>query len=338
MKIKVIFTGGTIGSRVKDSSVELMVEPPYALLRGVEGNCVEFETAEPYSILSEELSAEHLVKLARCIEQESQGFDGVIVTHGTDSICYTAAFLSYLFGDSLPIALVSSGAPLSSCHSNGRHNLAAAVEYIKSGNKGVAVPWYFHGAAVIHHGARLFRQRPYDDLLQSIGDEVLFYAGNVLTGSWRENSGSGRLASLLSCDDAAIAGGFGKVMNLKSLPGMYYPELSQDISAVLIESYHSGTLCADACFEKFMAQAKQLGIPVFITGTGGRAQEYVTAEKSRAAGAIPLPQATPDSMYVKLCLAISAGGDIKEIMTENCAGEIIPEANFKAAGHAAVTQ
>ncbi len=330
MKIKVIFTGGTIGSRINSDKVELSGQPPYTLLRGFESPDMQFETAEPYSILSEELSGVELAKLARCIEKESAGFDGVIVTHGTDTLAYTAAYLSYLFGDSLPIALVSSAAPLSSCHSNGRHNFAAALQYIKSGSKGVAVPWYFQGAAVIHHGARLFRQRPYDDLLQSIGDEVLFYMGpGALAGSWRECSGSGRLSSLLSLSDEQLTGGFGRVLYIKALPGTFYPALAgSGAKAVMIESYHSGTLCADGRFARFMSEAKELGIPVFITGTGGRAQEYATAEKFRTLGAIPLPQAAPDAMYVKLCLALEAEGDLTEIMCEQCAGEMIPEANI----------
>lgn len=67
---------------------------------------------------------------------------------------------------------------------------------------------------------------------------------------------------------------------------------------------------------------------MFIAGTGGRAYEYETAQKFRAAGAIPLPKASPDAMYVKLCMAVSLGGDIAGIMAEQCSGEIIPDADF----------
>lgn len=329
MKIKVIFTGGSIGSRTEQNTVKLADTPPVSLLRGFESDDMQFETASPYSIMSEELSPAELTKLARCIERESAGFDGVVVTHGTDTLCYTSAFLSYLFADSLPIALVSSASPLSGCHSNGRHNLAAALQYIKSGSSGVAVPWYYQGAAVIHHGARLFRQRPYDELIQSVGDEVLFYMGpGALAGSWRENSGSGRLTSLLAKPDEEITSGFGRVMYLKALPGMSCPALSEGTAAVLIECYNSGTLCADSGFADFMTRARELGIPVFISGTGGRAQLSETVGKYLKLGAIPLPKATPDSMYIKLCLAVSAGGDIVTTMKENCAGELIPEADF----------
>lgn len=328
MKIKVLFTGGTIGSRINGGSISLSDAPPSYLLKGFESENLTFDTETPFSILSEEIGSHELVTLARCIEKNAADYDGFIITHGTDSIAYTAAFLSYLFGDSLPIAIVSSCAPLSSCHSNGRHNFAAALEYVRSGNKGVAVPWYYQGAAVIHHGARLFRQLPYDDLLQSLGDEVLFSVGGSLTGSWRENSGSGRLTSLLSLSDEQIMKGFGRVLYLKALPESCYPPLCGDISAVLIESYHSGTVCADEKFSAFVKSAQRLDIPVFIAGTGGRAYEYETAQKFRAAGAIPLPKASPDAMYVKLCMAVSLGEDIAGIMAEQCSGEIIPDADF----------
>lgn len=319
MKIKVIFTGGNVSDKTADGQ-------SYTLLRGFEGGDVKFDTAEPYSISGAELCSEHMIKLARCIEREAEGCDGVIVALGADTIAYVSAFLAYIFGDSMPIALVASGTPLSGCHSNGRHNFAAAMQYIKSGYKGVAVPWYYQGAAVIHHGARLFRQRAYDVMLRSIGDEVLFYMGpGALSGSWRENSGSGRLGSLLEKSDEEMLSGLGRVMYVIAVPSYRYPRLLEDTSAVLIESYHSGTMCEDADFEEFMSYTKSAGVPVFITGG---TPDRETAKKLRELGAVALPKATPDAMYIKLCLAAAADGDIAETMLENCAGEMIPDPNF----------
>ena len=111
MKIGVVFTGGTIGSRTNGSVVELG-GAPYSLLEGAGYPGVEYITAEPYTILSEELGAGELCLLAKCVRDIMCRCDAVIVTHGTDSLVYTAAFLSYTFADAkMPIYIVSSGFP-----------------------------------------------------------------------------------------------------------------------------------------------------------------------------------------------------------------------------------
>ena len=74
-----------------------------------------------------------------------------------------------------------------------------------------------------------------------------------------------------------------------------------------------------------MQSADELGIPVFIAGTGGRDADYETVEKYKALGAVPLPMTSPDVMYIKLCLAASFTKDrekIKELMLISFAGDI----------------
>ena len=65
MKISVIFTGGTIGSKLSGGYIGVS-GCPYTLIenwRREHGGC-EFDTCEPYTILSENSSFEHLCKLA----------------------------------------------------------------------------------------------------------------------------------------------------------------------------------------------------------------------------------------------------------------------------------
>ena len=313
VKICVIFTGGTIGSRTNGSVVELGTAP-YALLEGLDMRGLEIVTAEPYNSLSEELDAEKLFLLAECVRDSLPHCDGIIITHGTDTLVYTAAFLGLMFGDcGKGIALVSSGYPLDDPRANGRQNLEAAAAFLRAGHKGVAVPWYREGKTAITPALRLMRQLPYDDVPIDLGGEALVYAGGALHGVWEyvpKPCPFGRL-------EEHNRERFGRVMYLKALPVMYYPEPTEDISAVLIESYHSGTLCADESFTEFMHKADVLGIPVFIAGAGGREADYETTAKYKALGAVPLSKASPDVRYMELCLAVSygvEGGLLKEFM------------------------
>lgn len=137
MKISVIFTGGTIGSRLSGGYIGVS-GCPYTLIenwRREHGGC-EFDTCEPYTILSENSSFEHLCKLAACAREKSAAAEAVIITHGTDTLCYTAAFLGLALSDiKKPIVLVSSGCLLEDERANGQQNFAAAVELAKAAKR-----------------------------------------------------------------------------------------------------------------------------------------------------------------------------------------------------------
>lgn len=326
MKITVIFTGGTIGSITAEKDICLSTAP-YELLNGINDCDAKFCTCEPYTILSEEITARELKQLVLCVRRCCYESDAVIVTHGTDSLVYSAALLSYMLEPvRCPVFLVSSAYPLDDERANGRHNFRAAVTLAKSGFKGVAVPYHQNGKTFVHHGARLLRQMPYDDKLFSLGDTVAEVVGDScdgFDGFCSIDRGEPLFRPLLDSIDTNGLSGFNRVMYLKCLPEMYYPTLSDNIGGVILESYHSGTLCADSRFERFVRSASDRGIPVFVAGAGGRTADYETVGKYRALGAIPLPHASPDAMYVKLSLALSLGGDIVKTMMTNCAGDIV---------------
>ena len=63
MRIAVIFTGGTIGSSIKDNFIGVNNKMQYVLLKKYENDKeIVFETSSPYSILSENLSANELAE------------------------------------------------------------------------------------------------------------------------------------------------------------------------------------------------------------------------------------------------------------------------------------
>jgi glutamyl-tRNA(Gln) amidotransferase subunit D len=62
-----------------------------------------------YSILSENMRPSYWVELARAVYEEiKNGAEGVIITHGTDTMMYTAAALSFMIETPVPIVLVGS--------------------------------------------------------------------------------------------------------------------------------------------------------------------------------------------------------------------------------------
>ena len=135
MKILTVLTGGTISCSESDGVLSPDSGNGKYLLDAAAraGVRAEFVTTQPYLVLSENLGAEHLKALRACIlSRLGEGFDGIIVTHGTDTLPTTAAYLDYVLGAAgLPIALVSANYPLRDPRSNGLANFSAAVALIR---------------------------------------------------------------------------------------------------------------------------------------------------------------------------------------------------------------
>ena len=131
MKILVVFTGGTIGSCYNDGVISPDSSTRYKLIEMYKqnGGYAEFDAISPYTVLSENLNGEYFNLLYNSVKENINNYDGIIVTHGTDTLQYTSAVLSYMFGlCNTPIVLVSANYPLESEKSNGLENFSAAVD------------------------------------------------------------------------------------------------------------------------------------------------------------------------------------------------------------------
>lgn len=332
MKILVVFTGGTIGSSQKDGFVSTDSGKPYRILELYKSvsekkyGKICWETASPYEELSENLTCSLLGKLIiflrdNCIEKD---YDGIIVTHGTDTLQYTAAALSYCFGDlSIPIVLVSSNYILEDSRANGVENFARAVDFIEAGMAGgVFVSYRMAGeCAKIHCGTRVLSHMAYSDAVESLYGMEYAYFDN---GGFKPNpefpalSGDRGICKIFrdSFGDAENNHDtFSDVVWIRPYVGMHYQKLSENVKAVLHDSYHSGTICSKSeDLERFAEDAKIRQIPVFVCGCGDSAM-YESKKIYDRLGFIVLPVASPLAMYMKLWLCVKSGLDLKDIMT-----------------------
>ncbi|HXY88142.1 MAG TPA: Glu-tRNA(Gln) amidotransferase subunit GatD [Candidatus Acidoferrales bacterium] len=111
-RISVISTGGTIASKIDyrtgavtsqfnaDDIIDAI--PELADVANIEGKLL-------YNILSENMAPELWMELAQCAYNEiARGMDGVIITHGTDTMGYSAAALSFMLKAPVPVVFVGS--------------------------------------------------------------------------------------------------------------------------------------------------------------------------------------------------------------------------------------
>ena len=161
MNILVLFTGGTIACSRSDGALSPDADNSYALLQRFDSADVRFTTASPYFVLSENLGTAHLRRLYDCLTgYDLSCFDGVIIAHGTDTLAYTAAYLSLRLGlCDTPVVLVSAAYPLSDSRTNGFVNLNGALDFIRAGKgKGVFVSYQNDGENLkIHRGCLILK-------------------------------------------------------------------------------------------------------------------------------------------------------------------------------------
>ncbi|MFI5417189.1 MAG: Glu-tRNA(Gln) amidotransferase subunit GatD [Nitrososphaerales archaeon] len=144
-KILLLSTGGTIASKVdyRTGSVTpaLSAHDLYAIVPELD-EIANVDAEVLFSEYSENLTPEHWKKTAEKLDSYSDSdYKGVIVAHGTDTMQYTAAFLSFaLAGFPIPIVLVGSQRSSDRPSSDAASNLIAAAKFIvKSNTSGVFV-------------------------------------------------------------------------------------------------------------------------------------------------------------------------------------------------------
>jgi len=131
-KVAVVSTGGTIASKVdyRTGAVEpaLTAEDLYAIVPEL-SDLAKVKAHVLFSELSENLTPKHWSEIAYAVaKQIEEGASGVVVAHGTDTLGYTAAALSFAL-QNLPVPVVLVGAQRSSDRpsSDAALNLAGAV-------------------------------------------------------------------------------------------------------------------------------------------------------------------------------------------------------------------
>jgi glutamyl-tRNA(Gln) amidotransferase subunit D len=160
--ISILSTGGTIASKVdyrtgavtSQFTAEEIIDAIPAL--GKIANC---DATIVYNILSENMLPQYWIELARKIYAEiDRRRDGIIVTHGTDTMGYTAAALSFMLETPVPVVLVGSQRSSDRPSSDSTMNAVCAAKVATSDLAEIVV--VMHGSTsddfcYIHRGTKV---------------------------------------------------------------------------------------------------------------------------------------------------------------------------------------
>ena len=154
-KILIIGTGGTIASKPSADGLTPDLDSKQLIdsIPSISDIC-DVDCIQAFSLDSTNVRPDHWLVLAEIITENYDRYDGFVITHGTDTMAYTAAGLSYLIQNSKkPIVLTGAQKPIGEEITDAKRNMIDALIYaVDEGSHGVVV--VFSGAVICGTRAR----------------------------------------------------------------------------------------------------------------------------------------------------------------------------------------
>ncbi len=335
--VTLLGTGGTVASRLDyRTGAVLPAFTPEELFSAVPElvSAVNLTPKTLYQILSENFRPEYWVKTAEAIAKEIEsGVDGVIIGHGTDTMCTTGAALSYFLRDQpVPVVLVGSQRSSDRPSSDGPRNILYAATLAGRENFAETAVCMHGGTSdsynLIHratrcrkmHSSRRDTFRTLDDVpLGKIDDSgVTWFKKDVRPRGPVEDF----------CLDTRIDP---RVGMLYSYPGMN-PDI---LDSMVDKGYHGiviiGTGLGHVGTDMFppleRCQEEEIPVVLVVEPLFGyvHLRVYETGRDMLARGVIEGGNMLPSAAYTKLIWVLGHTrdvGQVKKLMQSNVAGEI----------------
>lgn len=323
-RILVVFTGGTIGSKAEGLAINVDQSGSYTLLEeyrklATNREEVELDTLQPLNLLSENITPADWVTLADAIRGIDQAaYDGIIVTHGSDTLAYTAAMMGYLFADArIPVVLTASNYPIADERSNGLRNLSSSIDYIvQAGLPGVFVVYENDmGESVVYLGTRVFQNESFTDQFRSPYELPYGKMTSGRTFRWiedRRNPKPDRLPPRKSSLQESKALRLeDNILYIKPYPGLNYDLYdfrSVRPRVILHDLHHSGTANAletgAYSLTAFIKRCSSVGIDCYLCPIKDASDAlYESSHRLIEAGARFIENMSIEAALTKLMLA-----------------------------------
>ena len=162
-KILLIGTGGTIACKETEAGLMPALTAEEILEYVPEVKQYAFiETLQVCNIDSTDVTPNEWMLIAAAIKENYDKYDGFVICHGTDTLAYTAAALSYMIRHSVkPIVVTGSQKPINSADTDARRNLRDSIA-IAANNDSHRVMIVFDGKVIAGTRAKKERSKSFD--------------------------------------------------------------------------------------------------------------------------------------------------------------------------------
>jgi glutamyl-tRNA(Gln) amidotransferase subunit D len=338
-KAVILSTGGTIASRVDYRTGAVRSALSASDLYGVVpelSDIARVKTEIVFSLYSENLTQKHWTQLAQTIASHiAQGADGIVIAHGTDTMAYTAAALSFAL-QNLPVPVILVGAQRSSDRpsSDAATNLIAAVQAATRGpfaEVGLAMHETLSDTAIaVNRGTKVrkchtsrrdtFKPVNATPIARVESNEVI-----MLADDYQKRDAAKKLVLKPQFSEAVALVKFYPGLD----PAVIDWHVERGCKGILLEGSGLGHV-SKYCFDAIDKAVKR-GVVVALASQciWGRVNMnvYDTGRDLLNLGVIPLEDMFPETGLVKLMWVLGQTSDpeeAKKLLKTNVAGEFSP--------------
>lgn len=328
-KILLLSTGGTIASRPGKDGLEPDVSGEELISKlGDLGGKFDIQVKQILSLDSSNIQAEEWRLMARSVYESIGNFDGIIITHGTDTMAYSASMLSFMLpGLRKPVVLTGSQIPMDNMLTDARNNLFCALAAVEAGIQGVSVAFNRH----IIRGCRAVKVRTMGfDAFESVNAR---YLGEIFADGLRVYDRNAPKDVPFQLKDSIST----DVILLKLIPNTK-PELFDRLKAigyrgVVLETFGAGGMHFHRrdLLEKLRMLENQGIVVVACSQCLYEPSNFTIYEVGRRVletGAIPAGDMTTEAAVTKLMWALGQTDDpaeVRKIFSTSLCGEISTE-------------
>jgi L-asparaginase len=337
-RILLIYTGGTIGMMKAAGSDILTPFPFSAILENIPElehlNCTIDHTAFEQPIDSSDIEPWHWQKMGAIILAHYNSYDGFVVLHGSDTMAFSAAALSFMFQNlAKPIIFTGSQLPIGITRTDAKENLITSIEIAASRNE--------NGSPCIPEVAIYF--------------EYHLYRGNRTHKVNSEHFRAFESPNFRPLGEAGVHMKFnGNALPVLNTPLIYSDKFSSDVRViklypgispegiehtlnfgtvrgVVLETYGAGNASRSEAFLNVWRRAIERGIVVLNISqcTTGRVEQgkYSTSAAFKEMGVVSGTDMIFEAAVVKLMFLLGNFSEpkmIREMLEKSIVGELSP--------------
>ena len=309
--ICVLATGGTIASRPTPNGLmpALSGEDILAMVPDLRARC-DIDCVQLLQLDSTNLQPEHWIRMARAVAERRTQYDAFVITHGTDTMAYSASALHYMLENiDRPVVFTGSQLPAGVPGTDAEQNLLTAFHAALGGRAGVYIA--FGGRVMFGNDARKFCTMQ----LTAFGNINRPLAGRFAGGRLTWLAGPSAQAGAFRLHDQLDT----RVGVLKIVPGlpprMLEAFVDAGFRAVILEGYGLGGIPDQESPMNFLPAfqyAKDHGCRLVCTTQctydGVDMDSYEMGVRAQQLGVEPGGTLTTEALLCKLMIELAEGG------------------------------